>query len=196
MSRVRTPKEVYQLYGKLRLPIYFDYIKTTGDELREKLRESNADWDTSDYLPIPIWRPNPMSREPAEFDLYAISFKTALHNFAETVSIPWLSEISDRDPVHMGVLINAKTALAKGIADGDEVSVRSPYGQLRGKAVLTEGIHPEVIGIANALTRRQGTPSVKSRDLHFNSLLPASLKYTDKVSGSFETTARVRVDRV
>jgi anaerobic selenocysteine-containing dehydrogenase len=43
--------------------------------------------------------------------------------------------------------INASTARALDIEDGDKVIVESPYGRISLVARLTEGIHPRVVGV-------------------------------------------------
>jgi anaerobic selenocysteine-containing dehydrogenase len=43
--------------------------------------------------------------------------------------------------------INASTARALDIEDGDKVIVESPYGRISLVARLTEGIHPGVVGV-------------------------------------------------
>ena len=113
-----------------------------------------------------------MHTEPAEYDLYAITFKETLMNFTENLSIPWIRELVDRDPHHRGLMINPKTAKAKGIEDGDYIEVKSQFGQLTGWAVLSEGIHPEVIGISNATNRTvTHSPITRMGGGQFNTLL-------------------------
>jgi len=59
-----------------------------------------------------------------------------------------------------------------------------------------EGIHPQVFGVSNAITRNVVTnKKVKTRGSHFNRLLTGSMKYTDSATGGLESTARVRVER-
>ena len=42
--------------------------------------------------------------------------------------------------------INTETARQLGIKNDDWVMVESPYGSMKVKALLTEGIHPQVVG--------------------------------------------------
>jgi anaerobic selenocysteine-containing dehydrogenase len=94
----------------------------------------------------------------------------------------------------MGVLINPKTAAARGIADGDIIRITSPYGNILGIAKVTEGVHLDCLAISNALTRWTGYHSiVKAGGGNFNRLLPANLKNTDANSGQMECTAKVKV---
>ena len=100
-------------------------------------------------------------------------------NFTENLSIPWIRELVDRDPHHRGLMVNPKTAKAKGIEDGDYIEVKSQFGQLTGWAVLSEGIHPEVIGISNATNRTvTHSPITRMGGGQFNTLLGMGMDYT------------------
>ena len=56
----------------------------------------------------------------------------------------WVDEIDHADPV----LIHPKAADGLGLADGDWVMVKGPAGSVRTRVRLTEGIHPEAVGMA------------------------------------------------
>jgi len=64
-------------------------------------------------------------------------FHTGLRN------VPALRDIKPEPELD----INARTAHAAGIDDGDVVIVETPYGSVKLKAKLTEGIHPRVVGV-------------------------------------------------
>jgi anaerobic selenocysteine-containing dehydrogenase len=83
-------------------------------------------------------------------------------------------------------------AAALGLGEGDEVAIESRFGRVEGVAALSEGVHPDAVCVANALTRK--TP--RQRGTPFNALLPAELDYTDKFSGALESCARVRVRKL
>jgi hypothetical protein len=62
---------------------------------------------------------------------------------------------------------------------------------------VVEGIHPEVFGVSNAITRHFVTNDrQKQRGSHFNRLLTGSMRYTDSATGGLESSARVRVERI
>jgi len=111
--------------------------------------------------------------------------------------MPWLSEVSEKDSVHGGVLINSLTARKLGLKTGDRIRLTSPAGSIEGVAQVIEGIHPQVFGVSNTLTRYVVTNDrAKERGTHFNRLLTGSMRYTDSATGGLESTARVRVERV
>ncbi len=188
------PKNVYQPYGNLRVPFYFEYIKRVGDEIREKMAPYNIEWDYSSYQPLPFWRPGPLEREPEEYDMYAINFRGNMMNFGDTITVSWVKEICDRNPVYGGILMNKGTAKAKGISDGDLVSMESREGKVTGRVRVIEGIHPEVVAICTSRTRWHGHPLIEG--MAFNSLIPISPEYLDLASGSFEPAVRVKVEKI
>lgn len=111
--------------------------------------------------------------------------------------MPWLSEVSEKDPIHGGILINSMTARKLGFRTGDRIRLTSPAGSIEGGVQVVEGIHPQVFGVSNTITRNVVTNKrVKARGTHFNRLLTGSMKYTDSATGGLESTARVRVERL
>ena len=117
--------------------------------------------------------------------------QTAETNFAENMSIPLIDKVTAGAAQTRGVLLNPKTARALGIAEGDPIVVISRFGRVEGDAALSEGVHPDVVAVSNAVTRRVGG----RKGTHFNSLLPGELEYTDNFSGALESVARVRVEK-
>lgn len=200
--RRRTPEEQYMPYGNLRIPFYVNYFKEIGDEMAENMKNTPLpDWPTDNYQPLPFWRAPELDRVDAEegYDLYAISFKTVMHTFGDTLELPWLSEVSQRDPMHAGILINSETAETMGLEGGDTVRVTSMAGSITGVLQPSEAIHPEVIGVSNCITRSYVTNSNVDKSMrgsHFNRLLHGSIDYTDNASGGMETVARVKVEKL
>jgi len=197
--RYRTLEETYMPYGDLRLPFYFEFILKTGAELRQKMEAAGIDWWPLDnYRPLPFWKTSQVIEDSKRgYNFYAITFKEALHTFADTVAMPWLSEVSEKDQVHGGVLINRATAEQLGIETGRRIRLVSPAGTIEGDAQVVEGIHPQVLGVSNAITRRYvHHPGAKAHGTHFNRLLTGSMKYSDSATGGLESTARVRLEIV
>ena len=56
------------------------------------------------------------------------------------------------------VEINPETAAALGISDGDWVSIESPYGKVRLKARLFDGIAPDVVNAEHAWWYPEAAP--------------------------------------
>ncbi len=191
MVAERTAAEAYLPFDGLRIPFYYEVIKTAGDQLREQFAGTGYHWDTSGYVPLPSWHEGPIHGEKPDFPLYAITFKTAETNFAENMSIPVIDKLTAGAAQTRGVLLNPRTAAALGVSDGDAIEVVSAFGRVEGNAALSEGVHPDVVGVSNALSGRAGG----RKSTHFNTLLPAELEYTDNFSGALESVARVRVEK-
>ena len=197
--RYRTPEETYMPYGDLRIPFYFEFIQRTGDDMRRKFAEVGLkDWPLDNYQPLPFWKNSQVIDDEKDgYEYFAITFKESLHTFADTMVMPWLSEVSEKDAIHGGVLINSLTAKKLGLKTGDRIRLTSPAGSIEGHAQVIEGIHPQVFGVSNTLTRYVVTNDrAKERGTHFNRLLTGSMRYTDSATGGLESTARVRVERV
>ncbi len=190
MVTKRSPKETYLPYDGLRIPFYYETIKSAGDRLKAQFEGTGYEWDTSAYVPLPSWRDGPIHGDDPEYPLYAITFKTAETNFAQTMSIPVINELTSGGAQTRGVLLNPRTARRLGVEEGDPIEVVSRFGRVEGTAALTESVHPDVVAVANAITstgRRLGT--------HFNALLPSELEYTDMFTGALESVARVKVHK-
>ncbi|MCM8832346.1 MAG: molybdopterin-dependent oxidoreductase [Candidatus Omnitrophica bacterium] len=92
--------------------------------------------------PLPIYKPRDW--QPTDkYPLYLINWKEVSHTHTRTQNNIYLIELKSENPL----MINNETAKKLGIRDGDTVWVESPYGRIKAKAKLTEGIHPEVVGL-------------------------------------------------
>lgn len=197
----RRPEKWYRPWEGLRLHFYLEDIVRARDTLRQKMEAADVpfrnEWEWGDYQPLPTPVPDPVHREPARFDLYAITFKDIQINFGESIGNPWINDIVFKDPVHTAVLLNPSAARDRGLADGDIVRIESPYGAIVAKLALSEGVHPEAVCVSNALSRvaTQNT-GVRHGGGNFNQLLPADLRNTDACSGQPETVARVRLTKL
>jgi anaerobic selenocysteine-containing dehydrogenase len=197
----RRPDKWYRPWEGMRLHFYLDYILEQRDHLKQKMKDAKVpfinEWWWEDYQALPDSRLDPVHEEPAEYDMYAITFKDVQINFSENLSIPWISDIVYKDPVHMGILINPKAAEQRGIQDGDVMQITSAYGKIIGLAKVTEGVHPETVAVSNALSRWVDYHAViKPGGGNFNRLLPADLRNTDACSGQMETVAKVKVTKL
>ncbi len=151
------PKKVEESYWKnfmhLKVPIYFEWFLDIKDKI-ERIKEElpyRDEVSTADLQPLPDWRPCPGHEEKRpDFDLFAFYYRVPMQTFGSTYNNAWLDDISGLDPSIYGFTINTETASKKGIRDGDWIWIESMYGgKVKGKARLTQGIHPEAIAMAN-----------------------------------------------
>jgi anaerobic selenocysteine-containing dehydrogenase len=194
-----TVKQVYWRYfHRVRCPVYFEHFIEVGRRVLEVVEELGVPWDVSDYRPLPDWIPCPgYTRQLRGYDLYATPFKHPKHGFSHTYNNPWLKETILRDPYLTSVLINSETAESRGLRTGDEVWVESQSGKIRGRVLVTELVHPEVVGIAGqGGLWSSGQPVGREVGLHYNRLLKLDLTTIDNVGAAVDTCVRVKVYKV
>lgn len=196
ISAKKKVEEAYpRLFLKPRIPIYYEHFIQAGQELKVLTEKMGLSWDTSDYQPLPDWKPClEFEQGEDEYDLYAVNYKLPFHTFSNTAQNPWLSELAEQHPFAYKLLINPTPAQKKGLKEGDAVWVESSAGRVKGKVKLTQGVHPEVVAMAGTFGHwAEGMPVALGKGLHFNSLLPSALERIDPVSAAIDSCVRVRV---
>jgi molybdopterin-containing oxidoreductase family molybdopterin binding subunit len=199
---VRWPKRVDEVFWKpflhARAPLYNEWVLRAGEQVGRIAQERGMPGiHTHEFVPLPDWFPCRAAQEVPGFDLRAIYYRVPWHSFSATYENPWLDEISQGEPYSYFIQINAATAKNKGIRDGDVIALESTDGaKVRGRARLTEGVHPEVVAVANNGGHwAHGMPFARNKGVFFNQLLPMDLAHSDLVSLSMDCDARVRVAR-
>jgi len=94
------------------------------------------------YSGLPEYH-EPIDKPSKEYPLYLVNWKQAEHTHTRTFNNPWLMEMKPDNPLW----INTDTAKKLGLEEGDLVWIESPYARAKGTVHLTEGIHPEVVGL-------------------------------------------------
>lgn len=203
---LKWPKKVEEVYWKpfvkARAPIYFEFFKRVGEQIK-KITEENGieEIDTSSFQPLPDWKPCLSHQEKrSEYDLYATYFRVPIQSFSSTYNNPWLDEASKIDPYVYNFSINSETARRKGIKDGDWIELESAAtgNKIKGKAKLTEGIHPEVVGMANCGGHwAKGLPlaSQPGKGACFEWLMPLSLESMDMPVLNQDLCVKVKVSK-
>lgn len=93
---------------------------------------------------LPSYRPIQEHGHLAKDELILIPFNVNVMR-PDLANAKWLAEIHHAN----AALINSKTARALKIKTGDDIILKSSAGELKVKAHVTEGVHPEIIAIAN-----------------------------------------------
>jgi len=98
---------------------------------------------------LPSWSGHPRlsTIKPGEFVLS--TYKVAYQSLSRTSNLKYLAELWHANPLW----INKEVAHELGIADGALVRVTSDVGYLVTRAWLTNGIHPQVVGISTSVGR-------------------------------------------
>ncbi len=191
----RYPRGVLRLP---RLPIYFEHFLEIRPKVEALIKEAGLDWDLSGYQSMPFWKPCPASAQRARgYDLLAVNFKFGFHSFSTTEGNPWLDELTTRHPWGYNLIMNAATARQKGIGDGETVIVESCEGEkVTGTVKLTQGIHPEVVGVGACFGRwSHGQPVSRGKGVNYNTLLPHKMDWIDAFSGHLDACAPIRVSK-
>jgi phenylacetyl-CoA:acceptor oxidoreductase len=166
---------------------YQERIMRVGAELAARLRERGITWwdaQLDEYQPLPGWRDFPAiwrgtasaaGRTPAEFPFWLLTSRSMQYSWGSNVSLPILADVARNVRGHFGVMLNRGVARGLGIAEGDLVEIASPTGRTRGRAILREGVRPDVAVAlqqfghwATPFARELGMPSlneVASMDL-------------------------------
>lgn len=202
------PKKVEEMYWhsfvKTRIPIYFEHFLTFRDTLEDIQKATGLfpELDLDDYQPMPDWRPCQSHTENRpEFDLTAIYFRVPFQSFSMTGNNGFLDEVSAIDPYAENLNINAVTAAAKGIKDGDWVELESAgNGQkVRARARVTQAIHPSVVGVSGHGGHwAKGLPlaSRPGKGVNFNRLLKQDFAHMDTLSLNLDLCVKVKVSKV
>lgn len=195
---------IYMTYANIqgksyRLPIYVEDHKRTADALQANMEAAGVQWDYEDYFTLPTWIPSHIQQDTPPYNLIAMAYQQPNFAFGWGGRIPVINEASlQLDPYAPYVWMNAQTAQAEGIADGDWVWVESEVGKAKAKAKLSQTIHPQVVGICRALAGWTGNSVVTRTNqdyspIAFQTLRPDKLEYTDKLTGALENLYKVRV---
>ncbi|MBI2848893.1 MAG: molybdopterin-dependent oxidoreductase [Chloroflexi bacterium] len=197
---IQWPKKLEEGYPrpflKARIPIYNEFFLQTGENVKQVTEEMGVPWDTSDYQPLPEWKPcRSYEEKSSEYDLYAINYKLSFHTFSTTVENPWLTDLADHHPYAFKLLINSEVAKKKGLRDDDVVWVETVYGyKVKGKLKVTECIHPEVIAMAGTFGAwARGKPIAKGKGINFNTLLTHDVDYVDMTSTAIDSCIKVKI---
>jgi molybdopterin-containing oxidoreductase family molybdopterin binding subunit len=198
------PKRVEEVYWKpfteARVPIYFEWLKGIGEKIGTILNDLGiTELNLSDFQPLPDWKPCcALEVQDPAYDLQAIYYRVAWHSFSMTYENPWLDELSAIERTCYCIAMHAETARRKGLRDGDLVWVEAAEaGRVKGRVRLIQGIHPEVVGIANNGGHwSPHMPIARDKGVFFEALMPLTWRHLDPVSVSIDCDARVRVVKV
>jgi phenylacetyl-CoA:acceptor oxidoreductase len=207
------PTRQYYLHGAMaakglryELP-YQERIKRMGQELEARLHERGIEWwdvQLEEDQPLPSWKDFPgvwrqtavaHGRREAEFPFWLLTSRSMQYSWGSNVSLPILADVARNVRGHFGVMLNRGAASRLGIGEGDLVEVESPTGRTEGRAILREGVRPDVAVIlqqfghwATPFARDLGMPSL-------NQVAAMDLALTD-ATGSGADLVPVAIRRI
>jgi phenylacetyl-CoA:acceptor oxidoreductase len=135
---------------------YQERIRRLGAELGARLHERGITWwdaQIEEYQALPAWKDFPaIWRQPVpgpgaaagEYPFWLLTSRSMQYSWGANVSLPVMAEVARHVRGHFGVMLNRGAARRLGIADGDLVEIVSPTGRTEGRAILREGVRPDV----------------------------------------------------
>ena len=153
------PKETYtadKFYGSVMTPAYGGLRHRLYGEALGRYRDTMENLGVNetyyrDYTPFPVWRDLTKDQSPSEYDLCLISIKRIELKQSRATYTPLLKELVPEQRL----FINTATAVAKGISDGDEVTVESHNAvtgetrRVRTFAQLVEFVRPDTVVLSH-----------------------------------------------
>ncbi len=197
----KKPEEAYWRHlSPVRVPIYYEFFKTVGEQVRKLAREYGLEDDVKyfAYEPVPDWHPCPSHEEKdPSFDLYSFYYRDIIHTNSLTMQNAWLDEAARMDPYTYNLTINADTAKRKGLKDGDWVWVENKRGRkIKGRVRLSEGIHPEGLGVAALCGHwSDDQPLAKGKGVFYNELLEIDYEHMDPANHTLDICAKVKLTK-
>ncbi len=196
------PKRVEEVYWRtfldVRIPIYHEYLIELGEQTGKICQEADMSYDPAYYGPLPEWLPcHAHEEQDGSFDLFAFYYRDAIQANGFTMENPWIDEMARIDPFSYRIAVNADTGRRKGLKDNDVIYVETATGRrVTGRVKLTEGIHPEGVGIAACAGHwSKHQPIAQGKGVFFNDLLEIDFAHTSPVNLNLDLCAKVKVGR-
>ncbi len=199
ITRPKTLEEAYpRAFLDGRVPIYFEHLLDTREKVQAIIDDLGLEWDLAPYDPLLRYFACDAHAPDGEYDLITVNFKVPFQTFSVTAENVWIDEIASGNPYLHRVMINSATAGAKGLTDGDRVSVESRWTQDEAVVKVTELVHPECLGIPGTLGHWARDMVISGgKGTAFNNFLPPpSMSRIDTWSGQVDSCIRVRVTKI
>ena len=200
---IKWPKKAEEVYWRpfadVRVPIYWEFLTPIADKIEALAGPRGFDIRREYYDPLPDFLPC-LSHECQKpgFDFYAFYYRDTIHANSFTMENPWLDEAAQIDPFSYTVALNADSGKARGLKDGGLVWIESETGRkVKGRVRLTQGIHPEGLGIAACAGHwANGMPIAKDKGVFFNDLLELDWEHASPINLNLDLCAKVKVTPV
>lgn len=188
---------------------YQERIRRIGVELGRRLHEQDIHWwdrQLHEYEALPtcldisrLWEETLAAHfgvEPGDYPFWLLTTRSMQYAYGGNVAMPMIREMAANVSGHDGVVMHAGTAAKLGIAEGDLIEIVSPAGRTRARAVLREGIRPDVVLMLGQFGQWK-TPFAKDLGLpSMNDLVPMLPDLMICGSGSGADAVKVAVRRL
>jgi thiosulfate reductase / polysulfide reductase chain A len=174
-KEIKSTPELKKYYKKIKRGTWPSYGKI--DTLTRKISNKKGDPVKAEYgtyktngfptpsgkiqVPALTWSENKRHAAMKEGEFIFTTFKVTYHSLSRTTNLKLLAELNHSNPLW----INKDVARKMGLKDNGLVRVTSDAGYMVTKAWITQGIHPQVIGIATSVGRTSyGRVATAERD--------------------------------
>ena len=170
---------------------YQERIKRMGEELGARLHEREIKWwdvQLDEYQPLPKWKDFPgiwlgtaeiHGKDGRDFPFWLLTSRSMQYSWGSNVSLPIIADVARHVRGHFGVMLNRGAARRLGIAEGDLIEVESPTGKTQGRAILREGVRPDVAVILQQFGH-WATPFARDLEMpNLNQVASMDLALTD-----------------
>ena len=182
---------------------YQERVWRVGQQLSNRLHEQGIKWwdkQLAEYEPMPHYKDinrlwdDALSRNfeinPEDYPFWVLTSRSMQYSWGGNVGIQLMKEVADNVAGHDGIQINRGRAMEMGIAPGDSIEIISPLCSVIGKAILREGVRPDVIVMIGQFGHWK-TPYAK--DFKMPSLNPLVPMITDLLDGGGSTVDATKV---
>jgi phenylacetyl-CoA:acceptor oxidoreductase len=186
---------------------YQERIKRIGEELGARLHERGITWwdvQLDEYQPLPKWKDFPaIWRQPGavrgpggeDYPFWLLTSRSMQYSWGSNVSLPVLADVARHVRGHFGVMLNRGAARRLGIAEGDLVEIESATGRTQGRAMLREGVRPDVAVVLQQFGH-WATPFARDLEMpNLNQVASMDLALTD-ATGSGADLVPVAIRRL
>lgn len=185
---------------------YQERIQRIGRQLANRLHERDINWwdkQLGEYEAMPHFKDINRLWDAAleknyrvrasDYPFWVLTARSMQYSWGGNVSLQLMKELGDNVVGHGGIQINESAARELGIKDGDLIEVASPIGKTSGKAILREGVRPDVIVMIGQFGHWK-TPYAKDLNVpSLNAIVPMHMDFLDGTGSSVDATkARIR----
>ena len=208
------PKLSWYLYPRMlaqglrfELP-YQERIGRVGRQLANRLHEQGITWwdrQLAEYETLPHFKDlNQLWDEAiernykvraADFPFWVLTSRSMQFAWGGNADIQLMNEVAANVRGHDGVQINAQRAGELGIREGDLIEVTSPVAAVIGRAILREGVRPDVIVMLGQFGHWKTPYARDSKVPSLNSLVPMHIDFLDGGGSTIDAT-KVSVRRL
>ncbi|WP_295995408.1 molybdopterin-dependent oxidoreductase [uncultured Adlercreutzia sp.] len=184
-----------------KVPLYWDFMFEAKEKIEASVKKLDIPWETDDYQPFPDWKPSvEWELDEPDFDLFPIYYTDSINVDSWSVENPYIDEINRENPYAYAIEMNAATAKAKGLADGDQVRLTSLHDSfVEGTIMTSEKIHPDCLSVIAGSwgSNSEFLPLAKGKGTAVAHLVPGrDPKRLDHICSALDQTVRVKIEKI